>query len=87
MSMCKYNYSYVHTGSHILVCHTQETKVRMCNNVTNVRKVSRQHDVIDYSVEFRKAVFTSQEADQLQIGTNRFVPSPKDTINSRYLFS
>ena len=64
--MRKYNYSYLHAGSHILVCHTQEIKVRMCNdvtNVTNVRKVSRQHDVIHYSVEFRKAVFTSQETD------------------------
>ena len=50
MSMCKYNYSYVHTGSHILVCHTQETKVRMRNDVTSVRKVTRQRDVINCSV-------------------------------------
>ena len=62
LSMCKYNYSYVHAGSHTLVCHTQE--MRIYNDVTNVskvRKVSKQHDVIQPSVESKKAVFISQE--------------------------
>ena len=69
MSMCKYNYSHVHTGPHTLVCHTQE--MRIYNDVTNVskvRNVSKQHDVIQPSAESEKAVSGL-------IGTIRIVPS------------